>query len=174
MLMGFIINYNQICKQKPDKVICTITKCEKKRLDKLRLYDFIVNSSTGRPLKIVHGVYLFFSTQKKCLYVGKSSSRQFIERIPCHLALGDHAWFNQLLKFSKNEFKSYVKAIEATKKFTLLMISVKDKKKVKNIEKLLKLIIEPKYNSYKPVYTQRMSSRINSNESFDNILKDLQ
>ena len=43
-----------------------------------------------------HGVYLFFDDQGKSWYVGKATSRSFVERVPSHFDQRQDTWFNTL------------------------------------------------------------------------------
>jgi hypothetical protein len=43
-----------------------------------------------------NGIYLFYGDNDQLWYVGKATSRSFIERIPSHFDAREEAWFNTL------------------------------------------------------------------------------
>ncbi len=58
----------------------------------------------SKPIFPGNGVYIF-KINNKIVYIGKSGSRSFIERIPCHLDFREWAWMNSLLKAYCNNNK---------------------------------------------------------------------
>jgi len=76
---------------------------EIENLDRIRLVDLkikdLIFSQTNQSISSSNGCYIFFDiSTNKCVYVGKSSSRPFIERIPAHLDLHPDGWMNSFLK----------------------------------------------------------------------------
>jgi hypothetical protein len=43
-----------------------------------------------------NGLYLFFDNEEELWYIGKATSRSFIERVPSHFDQRHDAWFNTL------------------------------------------------------------------------------
>lgn len=144
------------------------------RLSDLKLFDLILEN--GEPTSIWHGVYLFFSEEGKCLYVGKNGSQNFIERIPWHFALDEKAWMNHLLKYLRRSKKlvSLGQAALAAKNCTLLLIPVEDKEwgSIAPLEKFLRVFLEPEFNTYSQRYRERYRN-LSLSESLANVLKKI-
>lgn len=68
----------------PGKLVCTISVLDLFSLN---------NAQNG----FGHGVYLFFR-DSQVRYVGKNSSRTFLERIPAHFDIRADSWFNTLVR----------------------------------------------------------------------------
>ncbi len=66
-----------------------------KKMKEVLLSDFILNEPEGYELN--HGVYIF-KDGPNIKYIGKASSRPFIERIPAHLDTRANGWMNNMLK----------------------------------------------------------------------------
>src|SRR5262249_10278348 len=92
--MPFTVWFDDICNQPARAVLERVQKAEKKPLAELLVYDLL--SEGDRPL--LWGVYFFFSRDGQCLYVGKNSTRKFVERIPLHLCLHQKGWRNHFVK----------------------------------------------------------------------------
>jgi len=176
IFMGkFVIDFKELSSITGKEAIDSIKRSPKKRLGEITLYDLIFETKT-KALKSMHGVYLFFSLQNKCKYVGKCSSRHFITRIPAHLALGDEAWMNTLLKkmmgkTNGNSIMDYQKTAKETKEFGLLLIPVAKKEDIFILEKFLRLFMCPELNSYSDSFTERHENIINLNDPLRKILK---
>lgn len=144
------------------------------RLGDLKLFDLILEN--GEPTSIWHGVYLFFSEEGECLYVGKNGSQNFIERIPWHFALHEKAWMNHLLKYLRRSKKlvSLGQAALAAKNCTLLLIPVEDKEweSIAPLEKFLRVFLEPKFNTFSKKYRERYRN-LNLSESVADVLKKI-
>jgi hypothetical protein len=150
--------------------------CEKirttarKKLSDLKVFDLILDKDEH------HGVYLFFSEEKKCLYVGKCGSRSFIERIPAHLVLDNEAWMNQFLKYLKTSKKltalKVKEAVPLIRNYTLLFIPVKKWDLILPLEKTLKILLKPELNKYREGYMAKYKD-LNLSESLGNLLKKI-
>lgn len=138
------------------------------KLKDLKIYDLLFD---GRgQTDSVHGVYLFFE-KKKCLYIGKASGREFIERIPDHFALREEAWMNYFLKrYRDNEaIKTLWDAAKAAKNCSILVISVDEHECISKFEKLLRLIFQPAFN--RPSMRMIESAEVNDNELFCEVME---
>ncbi len=104
-----------------------------------------------------NGVYLFFekedSKETECLYVGKCSSRSFIERIPSHFDAREKAWFHSFLKahlvylhypawLKENEKEENVENIKAYR--ASLRKDKKEFKEKEYIESAKKILVDEK------------------------------
>ena len=126
-----------------------IVNHEKMRIGEIKLFDLI--SDDGQPLSSGQGVYMFFDESgQTCLYVGKNSSLQFIERIPCHFAQSEHSWQNHFLKYFKKhtDIDSFYDAAMATQTCHLVLIQC-DSQYVNKVERIFRFIMAPKFNAVK-------------------------
>ena len=126
--------------------------CEhkKKCLAELSIFDFIIQED--KPLPFVHGIYVFFSSEKNlCLYVGRVMSPQFVERIPAHFAVSEGSWSNQFLKAHRehNDLKTLEDAAVSAKSCKIL-IAPMEHEVIDKMERLFILFLKPKYNKRKP------------------------
>ncbi|MCD6501101.1 hypothetical protein J7L01_00735 [bacterium] len=158
-----------------------------KRLSKITLKDMVM---TGNIVESeINGVYVFLDGKKEIIYVGRCSSRSFIERIPSHLDPRKHAWFHSLLKAwlkrgkdnrQEETYENYKKALKNcfTNAYSVVLIQVeghfgniddeakrksekeKYREKTSAIEKYLKLLLNPKLNSYSAKYKNNKKNRI--------------
>ncbi len=172
----FAIDFEKLSSISAKKAIERINNSYKKKLCDITLYDLIFETKT-KALKSRKGVYLFFSSNNKCLYVGKCSSRHFITRIPAHIALGDEAWMNTLLKKTmgggNHSIVEYQKYANKAKKIGLLLIPVSKKKDIFVMEKFLRIFMHPKLNSCSIKITEKHENTINLNDPLNKILKSL-
>jgi hypothetical protein len=136
----FII-YNPI---EIDKLLDDIQSLEGKKLNQLLLKDFVLKEPIDCNLH--HGVYIF-KKDDEVVYVGKASSRPFIERIPAHLDTRGYGWMNTMLKYLSKEDKrekGYLEeSIYAIDNFELLLVLFKtDDCTKENITKVESYLID--------------------------------
>jgi len=99
-----------------------------------------------------NGVYLFYGEDNALWYVGKSTSRSFIERIPAHFDLRETAWLNTLpKKISMKEQIAYDEAHKKALSLRLVRIGMdavgKEEKRLAGLfESLLRQYLQPKLN----------------------------
>ena len=125
----------------------TILTAPKKRLRDAKLFDFIMQD--GIELLGVHGVYFFFAADNAtCLYVGKNSSPQFIERIPWHLALGEDSWQNHFLKYYRKQYQlaSLFEAAKAAGDCHILLMPAPHEI-IAKAEKFFRVFLKPRFNT---------------------------
>ena len=73
-----------------------------------------------------NGLYIFFAADGKSpKYVGKSSSRSFIERIPSHFDQRLEAWLNTLPKriIAREGFHKYDEALKEALTYHLVLVA---------------------------------------------------
>lgn len=125
-------------------------------LCKLKVQDLIFDSN--KFLEPGNGVYIFYDKHGAPLYVGKASSRSFIERIPAHFDLRESAWFNSFLKKYKSKYRSndkdYFKSVkEIFKACSISWVHIpvpgKNNKTINKVESLLRASAHPKLNPTK-------------------------
>jgi hypothetical protein len=115
-----------------------------KKLNQLLLKDFVLKEPIDCNLS--HGVYVF-KEKTEIRYVGKASSRPFIERVPAHLDTRGYGWMNTMLKYLSKEDKrekGYLEeSIYAIDNFELLLVLFKTEDCIKeNITKVESYLIE--------------------------------
>jgi hypothetical protein len=146
-----------------------VTEREKKRLSDLKVFDLV--SDAGRLLVSNHGVYLFFDASgRNCLYVGKNSSNQFVERIPSHFAQSDGSWSNHFIKYFRkfNRSESLFQATLDSGSCHLILIQV-EREYIGNAERILRVLFDPKFNSLAGKPRHRAGLRLES--SFSEAIK---
>lgn len=128
----------------------TIIKCKKKALEEVTLFDLILDHD--RAQKHLHGVYFFFDPSgEKPLYIGKVQSPQFIERLPCHLAIGEGSWSNQFLKSHRDKTNtgSLSSAAHNARNCQILLL-LAPPEFAPRLESLCIRLLEPAYNKRNP------------------------
>jgi excinuclease UvrABC nuclease subunit len=96
-----------------------------------------------------NGLYLFFHPNGELWYVGKSTSRSFIERVPSHFDQREIAWFNTLPKkiFAIGEAANYADALTLGLSMEVVLLGVKANKIANKLESDLRSHLKPKLNA---------------------------
>lgn len=99
-----------------------------------------------------NGLYLLFDEYEELWYVGKSTSRSFIERIPAHFDQRQHAWFNTIPSkiMTICSIVEYADAHALGLTLRVAIIGMKSKKAAFKFESVLRSYMQPKLNSGKP------------------------
>jgi excinuclease UvrABC nuclease subunit len=96
-----------------------------------------------------NGLYLLFDENDELWYVGKATSRSFIERVPSHFDQREEAWFNTLPKkimtFSK--IVLYRDAHSLGLSLRLVLIGVQSKDTALKLERMLRAYMSPHLNT---------------------------
>lgn len=124
-----------------------ISAAPKKRLRDARLFDFIMQDSAELPG--LHGIYFYFAPDNEtCLYVGKNSSQQFIERIPWHFAVSEGSWQNHFLKYHRKHTnaESLFAAAKSAGDCHVLLMPVEDDL-IAIAEKFFRVFQKPRFNT---------------------------
>ena len=155
--MPFRLSYD-ICRQLTvAELKIEIDHAPKMKLENLRVFDLIMEN--GIPTNQNHGVYLFFSKDNQCLYVGKNSSNTFVERIPSHFALDERSWMNYFLKHFKKAHKieSIPETATRVTQCNLLLLSVdeRDIEWIDALEKAMRIVMRPLFNDLSEKYLHR-------------------
>ena len=136
-----------------EEVLNIVQNTSKKELATLNLFDLtLVNEEA---LQSTGGVYLFYSLDNTCLYVGKATSRSFISRIASHFDPNPDAWFatfpNKVLKHQLTT--DYTSALKFCRSCSLLLLKFncdrESRKYAKTIETYLRDLLKPTLNSLK-------------------------
>ncbi len=123
----------------------TLSECPKKTLGDVTLAELC--SIPEYP----NGLYLFFDHLNEPWYVGKSTSRSFIERVPSHFDTREEAWFNTLPKKIVDvcQVAEYKDAHALGLTLKLVLIGVKSKQTAINLEGALRDYLQPQLNKVK-------------------------
>jgi hypothetical protein len=95
-----------------------------------------------------NGVYLFFDDSNEPWYVGKATSRSFVERIPSHFDPRPDGWFGTLPKKTQvyASLSTYREAIDLSLSLQLLIVGVPEKGEAGRLERFLRSSLRPKLN----------------------------
>jgi hypothetical protein len=165
----FITSIEELYLLKPLEVFEKLSKASKKPLKELRVFDLSIFE--GKPLVSAGGVYLFFDSNNICLYVGKATSRSFIERIPAHFDPRSFAWFttfpNRVL--NKDITTDYPSALNfCANECNLLLLNFNTdeecSKKAALAETYLQTLFQPNLNLLKRKHSQILLSEQTFNE----------
>ncbi|MEO1669224.1 MAG: hypothetical protein AAFR77_00345, partial [Cyanobacteria bacterium J06631_2] len=146
----FIIFAEDLYDLTPNEILSVFQNVSKKSLAELRLFDLALFNE--EPLTSAGGVYLFFSLDNACLYVGKATSRSFISRIPAHFDPRSDSWFatfpNKVLKMKLA--KDYASALIFCRDCSVLLVKFNSDRDCKSyagiMETYLRDILRPKLN----------------------------
>ena len=96
-----------------------------------------------------NGLYFFFDEHDELWYVGKSTSRSFIERIPAHFDQREDAWFNTLSSRIKTVFsmRGYADAHALGLSLRLVLVGVKSRETATRLERALRAFSKPQLNT---------------------------
>jgi hypothetical protein len=113
-----------------------------------------------------NGLYFIFGGNPRELqYVGKCTSRSFIERIPAHLDQRDRAWFNTLPKKIMRNGQGYPSAHKEALNFEIVLFGIKDTGIASHLEKIF-------HHSYTPVLNKpRKINVFDANATLDMMVK---
>jgi len=98
--MKYLLNYGKINNWKISEIQKNMEDIEGLPLSKCKISKLVFYNDI--PILTGNGVYIFFKNKNKnnkiYLYVGKCSSRNFVERIPAHFNVKNTGWFNSYLR----------------------------------------------------------------------------
>jgi hypothetical protein len=99
-----------------------------------------------------NGVYLLFHSSGPLWYVGKSSSRSFIERVPSHFDPRENAWFNNLPKLivKVGEAANFRDGHSAGLLLNAVLIGAKACAITSKLESDLRSLLQPHLNAARP------------------------
>jgi hypothetical protein len=145
-----------------------IASAPKMRLGEIKIYDLITEDS--------HGIYLFFSPDSTtCLYVGKNSSMQFVERIPLHFAIGETSWQNHFLKKYRNHYKSgsLPDTAKAVSGCHILLMPVRKYELIAKAEKFFRVVQKPVLNELKSYKYEELGKSASDFKSVGDAINNL-
>jgi len=94
------------------------------------------------------GVYLFYARRTNSIqYVGKATSRSFVDRIPAHFDPRQDAWMNSLPKHvMKHRRCEYAEALQLALGLELTLVGATDQLPGGRIETVLRAHLRPELN----------------------------
>lgn len=97
-----------------------------------------------------NGLYFFFDGEpRKLQYVGKCTSRSFVERVPAHFDQREDAWFNTLpTKLTKNG-KTYSEALSEALRFQVVLLGIREADSAMELERVFRHSYRPTLNTPK-------------------------
>jgi hypothetical protein len=97
-----------------------------------------------------NGLYFIFGGNPRQLqYVGKCTSRSFIERIPAHFDQREHAWFNSLPKKLMRNGQCYASALEESLDFEIVLFGIRNREAACILERVFRYSYMPMLNTLK-------------------------
>lgn len=123
----------------------------KKRISDIKILELVLDAEDNTH-KEVNGCYIFMN-EKAAEYVGKCSSRCFVERVPSHFDPRESGWFNNYIKKAANYIYGNAsndnlrKVLVSSKEKYLSIVAISPTYDISRIEKVLRFILTPKYNS---------------------------
>lgn len=150
---GFIVAATSLYPLTSTEVKGYLQAAPKKQLAELRVFDLAIISN--QPFISAGGIYIFFDSKDDCLYVGKATSRSFIDRIPAHFDPRSGAWLatfpNRVLSYKLAT--DYFSALQFCLDCSVLLIQFPSDedcgKYAPNLEGYLRSLLRPKLNSPK-------------------------
>jgi hypothetical protein len=138
----YFLRYEQQRNKTMQAFSSTLRKSPKKAAGRIELAELC--SMTGYP----NGLYFFFDSANTLKYVGKSSSRSFIERIPSHFDQRYEGWFNTLPKkiMQKEGIAHYHTALEQSLKMRLVLLGINGRETINKLESALRCFLQPSLN----------------------------
>jgi len=96
-----------------------------------------------------NGLYFFYDDNDDLWYIGKSTGRSFIERIPSHFDQRPDAWFNTLPNrvLKTRNASSYADAHSRSLSLRLVLVGIKSKSSVLKLERVLRAFMRPRLNA---------------------------
>ncbi|AFY95136.1 hypothetical protein Cha6605_4193 [Chamaesiphon minutus PCC 6605] len=95
-----------------------------------------------------NGLYFIFGGNLRQLqYVGKCTSRSFIERIPAHFDQRERAWFNTLPKKLTQNRQSYSAALGEALDFEIVLFGIRDREAACELERVFRYYYKPVLNT---------------------------
>jgi hypothetical protein len=142
----FFLNYDCYA----DKTIAEFDEeIENIKLTTKYLRDVTISELCSMP-NHPNGIYLIFGGNlNETKYIGKCTSRSFIERIPSHFDQREDSWFGTLPKRVRQEGQSYQEAIEECMSFKIILLGIQDKNITERIERILIHSYQPTLNRLK-------------------------
>lgn len=139
---AFFLDYDEVSACSLMQFEAVLRATPRKRLGSVTLAEL---SATPQP----NGLYFLFDDQLRLQYVGKSSSRSFIERIPSHLDPRPNGWFNTLPKklMAQHPQFDYSSALEQAMAFSLVLLGMPKSCNIQGLEVALRSHLRPALNA---------------------------
>ncbi|MFA7268965.1 MAG: hypothetical protein WC073_06450 [Sterolibacterium sp.] len=140
---SFYVSIQEHCTDTLAEFASRLQRCTKKSVGSVEIGELC--SITDCP----NGVYVFYDDQDVPWYVGKASSRSFVERIPSHFDPRADGWFGTLPKRIMSICKTtdYCDAIQLGLSLRLVLIGVQTKDVATKVENVLRTYLQPMLNA---------------------------
>lgn len=127
-----VAQFNKKLKSMPKKVVGEVTIAE-----------------LCAPIEYPNGLYFYYDEDDFLQYVGKSSSRSFVERIPSHFDQRQDVWFNTLPRklMERQGFTDYLAAHSRALEMRLVFLGMKSRASVNRLETILRCCLQPALNA---------------------------
>ena len=99
-----------------------------------------------------NGVYFFFDDRKCLQYIGKATSKSFIERIPAHFDPRRDSWFNTVTKKMTNGGVPYSVALRKSLCLSVILLGAADPVVATRLESIFRHSYRPALNAPKKSY----------------------
>ena len=96
-----------------------------------------------------NGLYLLYGDDDELWYVGKSTSRSFVERIPAHFDQRPDAWFNTLPKaiLNREPVTCFAEALQLALSLRIVLLGVRTPASATRLESALRSVLLPRLNA---------------------------
>jgi hypothetical protein len=139
---SWLIKYSQVEKMPLACLAGLISMFRGRELARITIHE--LSSEPDPP----NGVYFIYTNEHQLLYIGKASSRSFVERIPAHFDIRENAWFNTLPKKFMAAHKSiaYADARILALHSYVVCLCIPNDRPIHRYETILRSYLEPKLN----------------------------
>lgn len=148
----------------------------RKMISDIRILELVLDKEDNVYEQVI-GCYVFMN-DNAVEYVGKCSSRCFVERIPSHFDPRERGWFNNYIKLVAREIygdssdPNIHKALVLTKKKYLSIMPVSAiNYNIAMVEKIFRHILKPKYNALSGRQSTALGKVIDSNMSLSEAIR---
>ena len=140
--MDYYIAYEQVRVLSFEAFKERLMECNGLALGDCRLSDLCLGGHSQ------HGLYLMFSSTGSLAYIGKATSRSFIERIPAHLDRRENGWMNTVPKHIMRIWRlaTFADAHQAALGLRLVLLGFEDPGVAKRLEGPLISFLRPQLN----------------------------
>lgn len=149
----FFVPFSNLADCKLNKLKDTLANHSRKPVGEINIRE--LSSIREQP----NGAYLFYNPDGTLEYVGKNTSRIFIDRIPAHFDSRENAWLNSLPKHIRKINKNYTlsKALDEALLLQILIIGCPPPLHGGFVESVLRGYLKPRFNKTKREFKEEWS-----------------
>lgn len=142
--MAIANDFSNILEVPPTLLSKAVGQLERRQIAQVTISDLSTDP------KRAHGLYVIFGPAGECFYIGKATSKSFIDRIPEHFDPRKEAWMNTFPKtIAKKDDRPYAAALAESLSCSISLLSM-DKGTLKlanRFEAALRYLLKPRYNA---------------------------